>query len=102
MPETEDARQLADQVRRNELTVSDADIKLLADMLSDRDDSVRYWIAVTLAYIGPRARPAVPALGEALEEIQCAHGIKTSADSIRLALTMIGATMRLSRLQLTG
>jgi hypothetical protein len=91
---TEDAQQLADQVRLNELAVSDADIKLLADMLSDRDDSVRYWIAMTLGYIGPRARPAVSALGKALEEIQCAHGSKTSADAIRLALTKIGATMR--------
>lgn len=91
---TEDARQLADQVRRNELAVSDADIQLLADMLSDRDDSVRYWIAMSLGYIGPRTRPAVPALGKALEEVQCAHGSKTSADAIRLALTKIEEAVR--------
>jgi HEAT repeat protein len=91
---TEDARKLADQIRRNGLVVSDADIKLLADMLSDRDDSVRYWIAMALGYIGPRAQQAVPALEKALREIQCVHASKTSADAIRLALTKIGATTR--------
>jgi PBS lyase HEAT-like repeat len=91
---TEDARNLADQVRRNELAVSNADIKLLVDMLSDRDDSVRYWIAMALGYIGPRAQPAVPALEKALQEVQCVHASKTSADAMRLALTKIGATVR--------
>jgi HEAT repeat protein len=90
---TEDARQLADQVRRSELAVSDADIELLADMLSDTDDAVRYWIAMALGYIGPRAQRAVPALEKALQEIQCVHASKTSAEAIRLALTRIGATM---------
>jgi hypothetical protein len=91
---TEDARKLADQVRRNELAVGDADIKLLVDMLSDRDDSVRYWIAMALGYIGPRAQAAVPALEKALQEMQCVRGSKTSAPAIRLALTKMGATVR--------
>jgi hypothetical protein len=91
---TEDARKLADQVHRNELAVSDADIQLLVDMLSDRDDSVRYWIAMALGYVGPRAQPAVTALEKALQEMQCVHGSKTSASAIRLALTKIGATVR--------
>jgi HEAT repeat protein len=91
---TEDARKLADQVHRNGLAVSDADIKLLADMLSDRDDSIRYWIAMALGYIGPRAQPAVPALEKALQEVQCVPGSKTSASAIRLALIKIGATAR--------
>jgi HEAT repeat protein len=88
---TEDARRLADQVRRHELVASDADIELLAEMLSDRDDSVRYWIAMTLGYIGPRAQEAVPALRKALQEIQCVHGDKTSASALRMALAKVGA-----------
>jgi PBS lyase HEAT-like repeat len=91
---TEDARQLADQVRRNQLVVSDADIQLLAEMLSDRDDAVRYWIATTLGYLGPRAQQAAPALERALKDAQCAHGSKTSAPAIRSALANIGAPLR--------
>lgn len=91
---TEDARRLAEQVRRNELAVSDADIAVLAGMLSDRDDSVRYWIATTLGYLGPRAQQAAPALERALKDAQCAHEDKTSAPALRSALAKIGAPLR--------
>jgi hypothetical protein len=91
MARTEDARQLEEQIRLNQLTASDSDIELLADMLSDKDDSVRYWIAVALGNIGPRAQKAIPSLERAYTQIECVRGDKTSASAIEPALKKIGA-----------
>jgi HEAT repeat protein len=89
------AQQLADQIRQNKLAVLDgADIDLLANLLTDRDDSVRYWIAMALGYLGPRARQSVPALEKALKERECDHSSKTSASGIEFALSRIGVMSR--------
>jgi hypothetical protein len=85
------AQELADQIRHNKLKVDRLDVGLLARMLADRDDSVRYWIAIALGYIGSRAQEAVPALKEALKAKECDHSSKTSASGIRFALSRIGA-----------
>jgi len=88
---TKYAQRLADEIRQNKLAVSDgADIDLLANLLTDRDDSVRYWIAMALGYLGPRARQAVPALEKALKERECDNSSKTSASGIEFALSRIG------------
>jgi hypothetical protein len=85
------AQQLAGEIRQNRsATLEDTDIQLLANLLSDRDDSVRYWIAMALGYLGPRAHLAVPALEKALEEKQCDNSSKTSASAIKIALSRIG------------
>ena len=65
-------------------------IRALAGMMEDRDDSVRYWMAMALGYLGPQAADAIPALEKALEEIEGRRGSKTSESAIRLALKRIG------------
>ncbi len=93
MGRTSDAERLCDAVKRTEgRDVSDADIDALASLMSDRDDSVRYWIACSLGFVGPRAKRAVPQLEEALKEVACVHADKTSESAIRIALTRIGST----------
>lgn len=90
---TDDAQRLAQWVRENKAKVVDpADIELLAGLLTDKDDSVRYWAAMALGYIGPPAQSAVPALQKALEDRKCDRSSKTSASAITIALTNIGVT----------
>jgi hypothetical protein len=86
---TEYARQLADLIRRNPGIANNADIESLANMMADRDDSVRYWIAISIGYVGPRARQAVPALEKAFKEKECDHSSKNSTSAISFALTKI-------------
>ena len=71
--------------------IDDSDIDALADMMSDRDDSVRNWIAVCWGKIGPRAHRAVPALKKALADrsSDCESVVKSSAEAIQVALGRI-------------
>ena len=88
---TQCAEQLAGSIKsKGQQSVSDADIDSLASMMSDRDDSVRYWIATALGYVGPRAHHAIPQLEQALRERACDNSSKTSASAIRLAMSRIG------------
>jgi hypothetical protein len=95
---TEHAQLLAQHVRQNvEEAANGGFIALLESMLTDSDDSVRFWVAMALGYMGPRARQAVPTLAEALKEKECERPSLppapmqplTSALAIRLALTQI-------------
>ncbi|MBV8537482.1 MAG: HEAT repeat domain-containing protein [Alphaproteobacteria bacterium] len=43
-------------------------IDAISSLLSDRDDSVRFWAALSLGQFGKRASRAVPALNRALKE----------------------------------
>ena len=53
---TKKAQELAEMVRLESAEVIPGElIKLLADLLQDRDDSVRYWAATSLGYLGPKA-----------------------------------------------
>jgi hypothetical protein len=89
---TEYAKKLSELVRsRADEDIRESDIDVLAGLMQDKDDSVRYWIAVSLGFIGKRAQRSVPALERALRDRACDHSSKTSASAIRLALTRIGA-----------
>jgi hypothetical protein len=88
------AFKLSDLVK--ELNPTDADVKVidgLAGLLRDRDDSVRYWAAVSLGYLGQAAQRAAPALMTALRECECdlKNASKMSAPAIRFALEEMGA-----------
>jgi hypothetical protein len=61
----------------------------IADLLDDPADSVRYWIATTLGFIGPQASAAVPQLERALVAAEKISASKTSASAIRLAIQRI-------------
>jgi hypothetical protein len=65
----------------------------IAGLLSDRDDSVRYWAAMALGQIGPPAGRAVPALERALREVEASTSAivaaKTSESGIRFAVRTI-------------
>jgi hypothetical protein len=89
---TKDAEQLSDSIKREDpANISDADIDALAGMMSDRDDSVRMWIATSIGFIGPRARRAIPQLERALREVACdEYASLTSEPAIRLAYSRIG------------
>jgi HEAT repeat protein len=70
--------------------ISDNVIADLGNLLEDRDDSVRAWVAASLAKIGPRAKQTIPALEVALKKIECVYGSLTSEPAIRSALTNLG------------
>jgi len=63
----------------------------LAALMQDRDDSVRYWIAIALSYLGPLAKDAIPALERALQDKKDDMSSKSSASGIQLALERIKA-----------
>ncbi len=91
---TQYAEELSDSIGKGEQTnITDADIDMLADMMADKDDSVRYWIAASLGLIGPRAKRALPQLEKAYREIACVIASKTSASAIRLAIPRIGGSI---------
>lgn len=86
---TQYAQDLVKVARRDPQRVDDKTIDDVAKLLSSNDDSVRYWAAGALGIFGPRATRAVPALEQALAEIKCSMGSKTSESGIRLALERI-------------
>ena len=82
---TERMFRLAASIRMSSSSLNDAEIDSVADMLTDKADSVRYWVAIALSFVGVRARRAAPQLRKALSEIVCVIGSKTSEEAIRLA-----------------
>jgi hypothetical protein len=65
----EKARELAALIRRK--AGKPAPEKLITDLaglMSDSDQLVRFWVAVSLGYLGPQAAAAIPALEKALEQ----------------------------------
>ena len=88
---TKHAQELSDLIKNDARDrIKDSDIDLLAGMMQDKDDSVRYWIATSLGFIGARAQRSAPALERALRDRACDHSSKTSASAIRLAFRRIG------------
>ncbi len=88
---TQYAEELSDSIGKGEQkNITDTDINMLADMMADKDDSVRYWIAISLGLIGPRAKHALPQLEKAYKEKVCVIASKTSASAIRPAISRIG------------
>lgn len=91
MARTEAAQHLAELTRRvDPKKVDDKTIGDLVSLLDTSEDSVRYWVATCLGYLGPRARIAIPKLQEILAEVDCLRASKTSAGAIRLALSRMG------------
>ena len=72
--------------------VDDQTLAELVSLLDSRDDPVRYWVAVALGDLGPRAKMAIPKLLKVLVEVDCLVGALTSAAAIRGALKRIGQT----------
>jgi len=69
------------------------DDKTIGDLVSLLDFQVgRYWVAVCLGNLGPRARMAIPKLQQILAEEDCLQVSKSAAGGIRLALTRMGVT----------
>lgn len=62
----------------------------LETLLDSDNDLIRYWGAVALGNLGPRAKPAVPKLLKILAKVDCLNGPITSANGIRYALKHIG------------
>jgi hypothetical protein len=73
--------------------LSDNDIYAVATLLADPDDEVRGSIAGALGKLGPRARLAMPALTQALQQRPCENTPTASAAVIRLAIRRIGGVM---------
>jgi hypothetical protein len=91
-PRTKQAQELADLVRKEARQIAPKRVvRALGGLMEDRDDSVRYWIATALGYLGPQAAAAIPALEKALKEIEQRPADKTSESAIRLALKRINA-----------
>jgi hypothetical protein len=85
------AKQLFEITRRHASRHVDRKSLLdIASLLDTEEDSVRYWVAMTLGNFGPRAKFAVPRLVAVLTQVDCSHASKTSASGIRVALRKIG------------
>jgi len=88
---TDFAWHLSVLIRKEDPANIDVDtIDEITGLLRDRDDSVRYWAAASLGYLGQHAERAIPALRTALLESACLPGTKTSASGIIIALRKIG------------
>lgn len=70
--------------------IDDKTLKNLTSLLNEPEDSVRFWVTVSIGNLGPRAKEAVPALLKDIREMDCTLGEVTSAGSARVALKRIG------------
>src|SRR6185369_7932572 len=62
---TKHAQELSDLIKNDARDrIKDSDIDLLAGMMQDKDDSVRYWIATSLGFIGASAQRSALRLNE--------------------------------------
>ncbi len=73
--------------------VTDTLVKELISLLDSPDDSVRYWVALSLGDLGPAATAAIPKLEKMLPDAECIYGVITSADGIRYALFKMGVRL---------
>ncbi|MGH6751127.1 MAG: HEAT repeat domain-containing protein [Bradyrhizobium sp.] len=75
--------------------IDDGTIADIAQLLHSNDDAVRYWAALALGQLGPRATVAVPELETALEEAELRDKLSivgpelSTADGTREALRKI-------------
>jgi hypothetical protein len=61
----------------------------VAGLLEDPADSVRYWVATALGFMGPQASGALPQLERALALVKDSSASKTSESAIELAIKRI-------------
>jgi hypothetical protein len=91
----EEVERLASLVeKRAREAVPESVVADLTSLMSHRDDHVRYWTAMALGYLGPQAASSIPALENALKEVDNVHTSKTSASGIRVALARIRGTKK--------
>lgn len=86
------AQELSDKVQREDPNkIRNDEVLGLIQMMGDRNDGVRMWVANCLGYIGPRAISAAPALRRAYLKIHCTKSEVSSRPMIEAALANIGA-----------
>lgn len=93
MARTNEAEHLSDLTEKiNPEKVDNRTLNKLICLLDNApDDSVRLWVAAAIGNLGPRARPAVPALLRDIQENDCIPLAEmTSAGAARVALKRIG------------
>lgn len=91
LDQTDTGKHLAELTKKiNPNKVDDRTLENLESLLDSTDDLVRYWGAISLGNLGPRAKPAVPKMLKVLTKVDCLNGAITSADGIRFALKHIG------------
>lgn len=93
------ATNLAKELHKNADRATDADIHNLGNLMNDSNDGVRYWTAMAIAQIGPRARSTEPILRSAFEKSVCIRAEVTSAPAIAQALSAMGAAIPYSECQ---
>lgn len=92
------AEEMAHWLRgENLLSVSEKDISDISELLFDKNDAVRFWAAVSIGHIGPRARFVASRVQKALTEVECVrvNGVSpsfSSAQGMRYALSQLGVT----------
>lgn len=75
--------------------ITDKIVDNISSLLNAEDDAVRFWAALALGQLGPRATIAVPELERALKEAEARDRLSivgptlSSADGIRAALKRI-------------
>jgi hypothetical protein len=85
----EAAQHLAELTRG--IDPNEIDDRTISDLVSLLDvPEARYWVAVCLGNLGPRAKIAVPRLQELLAEEDCLQVSKSAAGGIRFALARMG------------
>jgi hypothetical protein len=86
----EEAAQHLAQLTRG-IDPSEVDDKTVDDLVSLLDlPEGRYWVAVCLGNLGPRARTAIPKLQAMLAQEDCLQVSKSAAGGIRSALAKMG------------
>jgi HEAT repeat protein len=96
----ETAKELSDFLQHSDTAViSGLDEKViddLADLLTDRDDGVRAWAALSLGHIGAPAKRSVPALERALQNVEPPPGSGVIGPSLSSASAIRGALQRIT------
>ncbi len=70
--------------------IDDKTLESMESLLDSDDDLIRYWGAIALGNLGPRAKPAIPKLRKLFHTADCLNGPITSADAIIYAFLRIG------------
>jgi hypothetical protein len=79
-------------LRRGLKRVDDSTIAEVVSLLDTDEDSVRYWVALSLRSFGLRAKMAIPRLEVILKEDDCALVSMTAASAVRSTLEAMGVT----------
>jgi hypothetical protein len=70
--------------------VDDKTLASMESLLDSDNDLIRYWGAIALGNLGPRAKQAIPKLSQVFRTADCLNGPITSADAIIYAFERIG------------